>query len=745
MDCIMESLGDPADPHSKPRIFRESLSNIFLKTDSVKSNAMPPKKRMNVSSNVASSNVSSPLSTRKLMPHQLFVRDFLGADKPQRGLLLYHGLGSGKTCAAIAIAASLVQDDRAPQKKVIVMLPANLHTNFDSELQPCGLSSTEVHYIHYNGVSDVAVVRILKDSSFFNNAVIIIDEAHNFALAAANGGVLARFYKRIVDAHDSRVVLLSGTPLVNSPHEVAFIVNMARGVQNAYTIPLQRRLSDTDMQALSKCPYVKNAVSTTIGRALQSAVTIQLAPEHFKYTTTKKSNNKVPVLETGEDGKDGNRWMDRATDAVMRIIGDNAGGRTRFPAPERILPLPDDKNAFEARFMDTGKGQIKSDSKAQLESAMSECISYFEGHDQSLYPALRKFVMVRTHMSRHQFAEYSYQRALEIRREKAARVRARISKTSSPGDTGGDGGGGMVYRPFSRAVCNFAFPHDVPRPYKENGGDKYEKQLSDTIETLSSQYPERLRPSRQQDNGYTLDTLSPKFANVLRYLTAHPHQMSIVYSQFRTVEGVGIFASVLKVNGFGVLECRKDEKTGELRVHSDVKGAGVRRYMVWGANGKEGDELLLSIYNNKLDGLSASVKKDLKALNGNGGNRANNKITNLHGEIVCVLFVSKAGAEGISTSNVREVHVLEPFWHANRIEQVVGRARRAHSHDGLPSNERNVDVYVHLSTFTAEQAKLHKDVDQGKSSDEHVHDIAQKKRGILREIQGVMKKVSVNF
>jgi hypothetical protein len=55
-----------------------------------------------------------------------------------------------------------------------------------------------------------------------------------------------------------------------------------------------------------------------------------------------------------------------------------------------------------------------------------------------------------------------------------------------------------------------------------------------------------------------------------------------------------------------------------------------------------------------------------------------------------------------------------------------------------------VDVYVHLSTFTAEQAKLHKDADQGKSSDEHVHDIAQKKRGILREIQGVMKKVSVN-
>jgi hypothetical protein len=669
---------------------------------------------------------SAVLSTkrRELMPHQKFVRDFLGADKPNRGLLLYHGLGSGKTCAAIAIAASLLHEDKAPQTKVIVMLPANLHTNFGSELEPCGLSDNDVHYVHYNGLSDTTAVRLLKDSSFFDKAVIIIDEAHNFALAAANGGVLARFYRRIVDAHDSRVVLLSGTPLVNSPHEVAYLVNMTLGVQNVYTVPLKQTLPNEKLQALSKNPYIQEATLTTIGRALQPAVTIILTPEHFKLAKT-----KTLVLDSYEGS-----WIDRATEEVMRIIGGITGGRTRLPQPEHRLPLPDDKEAFENRFMDPENGKIKADKISQLEDAMAKSISYFEGHDQALYPSLRKFVMVRIHMSRHQFAEYSYQRALEIRREQAARVRARLNKTSVGG--GGDSGG-MAYRPFSRAVCNFAFPHDVPRPYKEKGGDKYEKQLNDAIETLSTKFPERLRPGPSNES-YTLETMSPKFANVLGYLTAHPHQMSIVYSQFRTVEGVGIFASVLKANGFGILECRKDDKSGELRIHSDVSGAGTRRYIIWGANGKEGDELLLLVYNNRLDNIPPTAKKDLKTLVGQ------KSLTNLRGEIVCVLFVSKAGAEGISTSNVREVHVLEPFWHANRIEQVVGRARRAHSHDDLPKDERFVDVYVHLSTFTAQQAKLHKDIDQGKSSDEHVHDIAQKKRGVLQEIQGIMRKVSVN-
>ena len=37
-----------------------------------------------------------------LFPHQKFIRDYLSPKSPYRGLLLYHGLGVGKTCASIA-------------------------------------------------------------------------------------------------------------------------------------------------------------------------------------------------------------------------------------------------------------------------------------------------------------------------------------------------------------------------------------------------------------------------------------------------------------------------------------------------------------------------------------------------------------------------------------------------------------------------------------------------------------------
>ena len=73
------------------------------------------------------------LSSRELYPHQKLVREYLLAETPYRGLLIYHGLGSGKSCAAIAVAESLLTT-----KHVYVMAPASLLINFQGELRKCG-------------------------------------------------------------------------------------------------------------------------------------------------------------------------------------------------------------------------------------------------------------------------------------------------------------------------------------------------------------------------------------------------------------------------------------------------------------------------------------------------------------------------------------------------------------------------------------------------------------------------------
>ena len=63
-------------------------------------------------------------------PAQKFIRDYLGHASPYRGLLLYHGLGTGKTCASIAVSENL-KDNR----NVVIFLPASLEGNFKKRIK----------------------------------------------------------------------------------------------------------------------------------------------------------------------------------------------------------------------------------------------------------------------------------------------------------------------------------------------------------------------------------------------------------------------------------------------------------------------------------------------------------------------------------------------------------------------------------------------------------------------------------
>jgi hypothetical protein len=65
--------------------------------------------------------------------HQQLVRDFMQDKSPMRGILMYHGLGSGKTCASIAIAEA-----SKSKKEVVFLSKAKLEGNFIADLKKCG-------------------------------------------------------------------------------------------------------------------------------------------------------------------------------------------------------------------------------------------------------------------------------------------------------------------------------------------------------------------------------------------------------------------------------------------------------------------------------------------------------------------------------------------------------------------------------------------------------------------------------
>jgi hypothetical protein len=110
-------------------------------------------------------------------------------------------------------------------------------------------------------------------------------------------------------------------------------------------------------------------------------------------------------------------------------------------------------------------------------------------------------------------------------------------------------------------------------------------------------------------------------------------------------------------------------------------------------------------------------------------------INNKYGSKVKVILISQAGSEGLDFKFIRQVHVLEPWYNMNRIEQIIGRAVRTCSHKDLPFEERNVEIFLHGSLLMNEEEE---------AADLYVYRLAELKAIQVGHVSRVLKKISVD-
>jgi hypothetical protein len=109
---------------------------------------------------------------------------------------------------------------------------------------------------------------------------------------------------------------------------------------------------------------------------------------------------------------------------------------------------------------------------------------------------------------------------------------------------------------------------------------------------------------------------------------------------------------------------------------------------------------------------------------------------NSDGSRVKVILISKAGSEGLDFKHIRQIHILEPWFNMNRIEQIIGRGVRNLSHCGLPFEQRNVQIYLHGTIFEAG--------DTEEPVDLYIYRIAEKKALQIGKVTRLLKTISVD-
>ena len=772
-----------------------------------------------------------------LFSHQQFVKDYMSAYSPYRGLLIYHGLGSGKTAASIAIA-----EGTKTLKDVIVLLPASLEANYIGDLKKWGeklyrLDQTWKYfecdkksklfnlYIDIYGISrDIAkniykfnqngiwltqtdrdlLLSRLKDmgdesldetlsvkgykkyekfnqnlksqifeqtsslisikytfkhynggASFlsyltnnleagtnpFDNKVVVIDEVHNvISMMMGSSKIGKSLYELLFKAKNCRIIFLSGTPGINSPYEIGIMMSLLRGPIYSFNIKLTNKSNGWDPDKDTKLVYDFLYSIPTIDQIFidsrKGEIEFTRNPYMFYNSIINTDDYKGVIYYDDKSNSIDLTTMDNEQFLEMIIEKLKSLKYNITPGPiHDYTALPITEKEFNEFFVNLDDLQIKNGEL--FKKRILGLISYYKGIGENVFPRVEYGGddgegLVYTDMSDYQFKQYETVRQIEREKENkkiskgSKKINAKkIDHTQAIAKNTNT----SYYRTFSRQRCNFVFPPDIERPMNayitktlsknisEENDNEVEQEISTRIEdALQALYANK----EHYLTGEYLEQLSPKFSKMLENLSKSPGT-SLVYSSFKSVEGLRIFGMVLEANGYSRYKLSIDKSSDSYEEICSPEDVGKPKYMIYsGSESEEEKRALREIFNSN---------------------------DNMYGKKIRIFLASPAGAEGISLSNVRQVHIMEPFWHMVRLEQVMGRAVRICSHMNLPFEERTVEMFVYITKFTKQQEKTTATImiqDQGLTSDQYIYRLAEKKREIMTSLFKLMKEAAVD-
>jgi len=381
------------------------------------------------------------------------------------------------------------------------------------------------------------------------------------------------------------------------------------------------------------------------------------------------------------------------------------------------------------------------------------------------------YEVVDVPMSLYQMKYYEIMRQYERKSESKRAKRALYQSTSSS------------YRIYSRLFCNFVFPEkdgELVRPFMhppdqlkgvtESAADAEDANADAgadadaNADEAKKEYLEKIEEAKRfllkgASKYLGADALSekysPKFAQILERLQNSDYAgIHLLYSFFKSLEGIGIFAMVLDHHGFVELRVRRlDDGDYEVVVPSGISESDFfsRPWYVkyTGDQTNEEKEILRHASNSNWFVLPARVRESLekKCL---AQSKENN---NFDGSVIKLFMITKSGAEGIDLKNVRYVHIMEPYWHPVRIEQVIGRARRIDSHINLDPKDRVIKVFLYLMVIAPENIdKLSPETniyDRSKvdktriiTTDESLYELMERKDRVNSHVKRIMKSTS---
>jgi hypothetical protein len=570
----------------------------------------------------------------ELAPHQLFLKNLISPNTHYYGLLIFHGVGVGKSCSGISIAENFRDIYGKEENKIIILASENIRigwrkTIFDPskgdnqctgddyyyedegdnhitdgkyakktikkyyELRGYAAFANSVKKMLNEGCRHITdekellknKIKLIKDK--YSNRVLIIDEVHNIRSDEnqKEGRDTIHYIEMVIKYSDKlRLILLTANPMYNLSTEIVWILNMLL-LNDKKPIIMEKKIFDKEGNLINEDllkDKSKGYISYLRGENPIS-FPVRLYPKHDLKRIIKKPKQGSPDLRPTND-----------------IFYNELNEETKLSFLELYSSALKDK---------------------QLEIYMNECI---KNKGPKLQIDVENILL--------QLSNVVYP-----------------GESESYGDLYGETG-----------LLN-TMNHD-------KNIYSYQK---DTLSSVGEYFHKDLIGNYSSKIKSILDTIGSSDGIIFIYSNwissgVIPMVLALEQNGYTKFDGKEVLKGSKKIEKISVEGKSYSE-------YSDKKEFKKANYMVIAGSGIG----------------SSNLEEELKIVTSD---------ENKEGHKIKIIIGSSVAAEGLDFKNIRNIHILEPWHNINKLEQVIGRGIRNCSHKKLDECDRNVTVYLHTST-----------------------------------------------
>lgn len=645
-------------------------------------------------------------------PTQNFLENFVSLETPYNGIFLWHGVGSGKTCSAITIAENFIKYLQNINKKILIVLPTDTLTvnwmdeifNLDKEL-----NKTDEYNVQCTGEKYTQYVKSFNKNIYTEKYLLKKDSV-----------VLKNIYKKLLN----RELTIAETLL--SKEEVIKLViesnkekekeklsrKIKKYILETYEITTITKLTNSfdkkskNYNESQKIAYIKKVYSNRI-------IIFDEIHTSRDLTEKKKSSNFLEMLvRYGELNKlillSATPMYDKPSE-ILKILNLLLLNDKRAPLEEEDIFINTEKPDIESEIIEL----IKHDGLLDLKKKTTGYISYVRGQNPFTYP-IKLWPLEENCLTLDDtafiFEDDNENMKNNIKFYKNILLKEQTNQYNK-----------QKKQKQRQQNINITYPrgNQFKRIFQQTG-EKYIITSEDSA----------IKNMFKEEN---IQNYSAKIYNIVQELKGS-QGISFVYSQFvDTGAGTLPLAFVLEEIGFDRYNLNNNSDNNNLFIDK---------------NNRDENDRYCSIFKKKYSDLTSLEKNKFKQahyiyLTGNEQSDNINKLIkkvrseeNKNGEEISVILGSDTISTGFSFFNIRQIHIMEPWWNFSKLEQIIGRGMRNLSHKNLPENQRNVIIYLHVG--------ISDEIDDIDNIDLKMYKVSYKKKKEISKLQKALKEISVD-